>query len=227
MSKKEYTIALAGNPNTGKTTLFNLLTGLNQHTGNWPGKTVTRSEGKFSYLSNKYKIIDLPGTYSLLSRSQDEEVARNFILFDKPDITLVIVDATALERNLNLAIQVLQISHRVIVCLNLIDEAQRKGITIDHKKLSQQLGIPVIPMAATKGRGKDELLKTIHDVINGDIQFTPYKMNYPESIKKDIEILSQKLKSTYPNLNNAEWIALRLIEGDISIHNYLLEQEIA
>src|SRR4030043_1102633 len=129
-------IALAGNPNTGKSTLFNNLTGLRQHTGNWPGKTVTRAEGGFFYNDKKFKLVDLPGTYSLLSTSTDEEVARDFILFGQPDVTVIVVDATRVERNLNLVLQILEITDRVVVCLNLIDEAKRNGFKIDERALA-------------------------------------------------------------------------------------------
>ena len=117
MNNIDYVVALAGNPNTGKSTVFNYLTGLRQHTGNWPGKTVTRAEGGFEYNQKKFKIVDLPGTYSLLSTSTDEEVARDFILFGQPDVTVIVVDATRIERNLNLVLQILEITDRAVVCL--------------------------------------------------------------------------------------------------------------
>ena len=131
MKHWDYVVALAGNPNTGKSTVFNRLTGLRQHTGNWPGKTVTRAEGGFSYGRDRLKLVDLPGTYSLLSASHDEEIARDFLLFARPDVTVVVVDPTCLERNLNLVLQILEITGRVVVCLNLMDEAGRKGISVD------------------------------------------------------------------------------------------------
>src|SRR3989339_2138794 len=147
MSNFNFVIALAGNPNTGKSTVFNYLTGLKQHTGNWPGKTVTRAEGGFEYNEKKFKLVDLPGTYSLLSTSTDEEVARDFILFGQPDVTIVVADATRLERNLNLVLQILEITEKAVVCLNLIDEGKRHGIVVDERALMRALGVPVIPTA--------------------------------------------------------------------------------
>ncbi|MCA9984372.1 MAG: 50S ribosome-binding GTPase, partial [Anaerolineales bacterium] len=140
MTDWDYVVALAGNPNTGKSTVFNALTGLRQHTGNWPGKTVTRAEGGFVYADSRYKIVDLPGTYSLLSTSLDEEVARDFILFGQPDVTIIVVDATRLERNLNLVLQILEITDRAVVCLNLMDEARRHGLAVDERRLARDLG---------------------------------------------------------------------------------------
>ena len=145
MTDWDYVVSLAGNPNTGKSTVFNALTGLKQHTGNWPGKTVSRAEGGFEYSEKKYKMVDLPGTYSLLSTSLDEEVARNFILFGQPDVTIAVVDATQLERNLNLVLQILEITDRVVVCLNLMDQAKRNKLVIDDRRLARDLGVPVCP----------------------------------------------------------------------------------
>jgi len=147
-------VALAGNPNTGKSTVFNALTGLRQHTGNWPGKTVTRAEGVFAHEGRRIKVVDLPGTYSLQAGSADEEVARDFVLFGRPDVTVVVVDATRVERNLNLVLQVLEITDRVVVCLNLMDEAKRRGIAVDPEKLAAELGVPVIPGGGAAGGGE-------------------------------------------------------------------------
>ncbi len=157
----EYVIALAGNPNTGKSTVFNTLTGLHQHTGNWPGKTVVNARGEFQYKDKKYILVDLPGTYSIFATSVEEAVARDFICFGKPDLTIVVVDATSLERNLNLAFQVMEITADVILCINLIDEAERKGITIDGKGLEKDLGIPVVLTSARNNIGMDNLKEEI------------------------------------------------------------------
>ena len=160
----DHVIALAGNPNTGKTTVFNALTGLRMHTGNWPGKTISRAEGGFSYEGKRYKMVDLPGTYSLLSASPDEEVARTFLLFGQPDVTVIVADATCMDRNLNLILQVLQITRRAVLCLNLMDEARAHGIDIDVRNLARDLGVPVVPCAARSGDGIPELIREIcHD----------------------------------------------------------------
>ena len=157
-------MALAGNPNTGKSTVFNYLTGLRQHTGNWPGKTVTRAEGTFLHDDQPFRLVDLPGTYSLLAGSVDEQVARDFLLFGQPDCTVVVCDATVLERNLHLVLQVLQITPRVVVCANLMDEADRKQIALEARVLEHELGVPVVATAAPKGQGLTHLVRAIHGV---------------------------------------------------------------
>lgn len=218
MNGYNYIVALAGNPNTGKSTIFNNLTGLRQHTGNWPGKTVARAEGGFEFGDNKFKLVDLPGTYSLLSTSTDEEVARNFILFGQPDVTVIVVDATKLERNLNLVLQILEITDRAVLSLNLIDEAKRKNIEINARELSKQLGIPVVPTAARSREGMDQLLNYINQVATGEYVCKPYKVKgYSGKVKKSIEDLTKKITSVYPDLPNAKWVAIRLLEGDQAI----------
>ena len=218
MSSFDFVVALAGNPNTGKSTVFNNLTGLKQHTGNWPGKTVTRAEGGFEFSGNKYKLVDLPGTYSLLSTSTDEEVARDFILFGQPDVTVVVVDATRLERNLNLVLQILEITERVVLCLNLMDEAERHQIKIDERMLSKDLGVPVIPAVARYNKGMNELLNAIYEVVTGKYVCKPYRIkSKSRELNFAVEKLSKMLHEEFPNLPNSKWVALRLLEGDQSI----------
>ena len=218
MSKFDFVVALAGNPNTGKSTVFNYLTGLKQHTGNWPGKTVARAEGGFEYSDKKFKLVDLPGTYSLLSTSTDEEVARDFILFGQPDVTVIVVDATRVERNLNLVLQILEITDRAVLCLNLMDEAKRNGIKIDDRILSKELGIPVIPVSARQGEGMNELLNIIHDVASGKYICKPYRIKSNSSeLNSAIEKLSREIELEFPGLPNLRWVALRLLEGDQTI----------
>ena len=215
MESWDYVIALAGNPNTGKSTVFNALTGLRQHTGNWPGKTVARAEGGFASGEQRYKLVDLPGTYSLLSASLDEEIARNFLLFGQPDVTVIVVDATRLERNLNLVLQVLEITDRVVVCLNLMDEAQRRGLEIDHRRLARDLGVPVVPTSARFGDGLDELNIAIAQVASGEVVPKPRRLGgQSTTLKRAVRRLSREVQEAFPELPNAQWVALRLLDGD-------------
>ena len=218
MTDWDYVVALAGNPNVGKSTVFNALTGLRQHTGNWPGKTVTRAEGGFVYDGARYKIVDLPGTYSLLSTSLDEQVARDFILFGRPDVTIVVVDATRLERNLNLALQVLAITDRAVICLNLIDEAERSGLRVDDRRLARDLGVPVVPTAARQDRGLDELLAAVNEVATGRFVGRPHRVqSQAPDVGRAVDELTGQLSAAFPGLPNARWVALRLLDGDESI----------
>jgi Fe2+ transport system protein B len=227
MQDWDYVVALAGNPNTGKSTVFNALTGLRQHTGNWPGKTVSRAEGGFEYDSKRYKLVDLPGTYSLLATSLDEEIARDFILFGQPDVTLVVVDATRLERNLNLVLQVLEITDRVVVCLNLMDEAERHGLQVDERRLARDLGVPVVPTAARSKEGLDLLLQTIHEVATGKTVPKPrHFQNESPELKQAIQILVDQLEQAFPGLPNARWVALRLLDGDKSMIKAVQNREL-
>ena len=183
MDNWNFVVALAGNPNTGKSTVFNALTGLRQHTGNWPGKTVTRAEGGFEYRGHRFKLVDLPGTYSLLAASPDEEAARDFLLFGRPDVTLVVVDATRVERNLNLVLQVLEITDRVVVCLNLMDEARRHGLQVDDRTLSRELGVPVVPASARYSRASTRSCRLSARWRRGSLSVSPAesRTNRPNS----------------------------------------------
>lgn len=223
----DYVIALAGNPNTGKSTVFNALTGLRQHTGNWPGKTVVRAEGAYMYSEKKFKLIDLPGTYSLLSTSQDEEVARNFILFGKPDVTLIVVDASRLERNLNLVLQILEITNKAVLCLNLIDEADRHHIKINQRELAKNLGIPVVGTVARTQKGIPELLSVINDVATGKTKCKPHKLkNLSGAIEESVKKLSKNIEKQFPGLPNSRWVAFRLLEGDERITQAVINNEL-
>jgi len=217
-NKWDILIALAGNPNVGKSTVFNALTGLRQHTGNWPGKTIVRAEGAFAHRNKRIKLVDLPGTYSLQAGSVDEEVAREFVLFGRPDVTVVVVDATRLERNLNLALQILDITNRVIVYLNLTDEARRHGIGTDPKRLEQQLGVPVITGVARSNIGINELLDAAHDVATGSIQTTPYRIaRHDQSVEQAVASLTTVVEETFPGLPSSRWVSQRLLTADDAV----------
>ncbi len=210
-------VALAGNPNVGKSTVFNSLTGLNQHTGNWPGKTVTNAQGKYRHKDKNFIIVDLPGTYSLMANSAEEEVARNFVCFGKPHATIVVADATCLERNLNLVLQTLEITDKVVVCVNLIDEAKRKKITIDYTELSNRLGVPVIPTSARSYKGLKELMDTVYDVANKQIATKAIDITYDDAIEQAIKILQPKIWELVDGKINNRWVALRLLDGDTTL----------
>ena len=220
-------VALAGNPNTGKSTLFNALTGLKQHTGNWPGKTVTRAEGGYQFNNVNYKLVDLPGTYSLLSASQDEEVARDFILFGQPDCVIVVTDATALERNLNLVMQVMEITDKVVVAVNLMDEAKRKGVDVDTRSLARDLGIPAVPVTARTGEGIHTLLSTVEQVISGEMPTKPLRMQGSPEFQRAVNELVPMIERLAPGVPNARWLAIRLLDGDSKVEQALISGELA
>ncbi|WP_330671530.1 FeoB small GTPase domain-containing protein [Anaeromicrobium sp.] len=221
-----FIIALAGNPNVGKSTVFNALTGLNQHTGNWPGKTVSNARGIYSYENTSFTLVDLPGTYSLMSNSAEEEIARDFICFGKPDVTVIVADATCLERNLNLTLQINELTDNVILCLNLMDEAFRKGINIDIKSLEKSLGIPVVPTTASKGEGLGDLKKTILSLCKGTIKSNPVSVVYTKEVEDAICELLPEVQKMVGDLLNPRWVSLKVLEGDKkildSIMNFLL-----
>ena len=210
-------IALSGNPNVGKSTVFNSLTGLNQHTGNWPGKTVTTCYGKYRHKSNNFILVDIPGTYSLMANSAEEEVARDFVCFENPDATVVVTDATCLERNLNLVLQTLEITDNVVVCVNLIDEAERKKIHINCKKLSERLGVPVIATNARSKMGLGELIDAVYNIALGFEKTNPLEITYDETIEQAIELIRPVIREVTDGKISDRWVSLKLLDGDASM----------
>ena len=226
-SKCDFTIAIAGNPNVGKSTVFNSLTGLHQHTGNWPGKTVSNASGIATFNNKDFLLVDIPGTYSIMSNSQEEEIARDYICFGNPDCTVVVLDATCLERNLNLVYQILEITNKVVVCVNLLDEAKKKGIEIDLDKLSFTLGVPVVGTIARKKKTLNKLMQSVYEVCTENCSDELFKIEYPESIENAISIVEKSIKELLCSslFTNYRWISLKLLEGNSkiisSIENYL------
>lgn len=214
-----HSLAIAGNPNVGKSTVFNTLTGLNQHTGNWPGKTVECAKGKYEYNDTTFYITDLPGTYSLTANSPEEEIARDFICFENPDAVIITLDATCIERNLNLALQILEVTKKAVVCVNLIDEAEKKKIHIDLDELSLQLGVPVVATNARLGKGMEELKKAVQGVCEGKIKTFRIKNQYPENLSKTIEKLEKSIPEKLSKNIDKSWLSLRLLENNQSISN--------
>lgn len=225
----EFIIALAGNPNTGKSTVFNSLTGLHQHTGNWPGKTVVNARGEFSYKDKSYVLVDLPGIYSLFATSVEEVVARDYLCFGNPEAVIVVTDATALERNLNLVFQVMELTSKVILCVNLIDEAAKKKITVDGEKLSKELGIPVVLTAARNNVGMEDLKDKLSGLIDGKISSYPNNTVYSEEIEEYLRKVDEVIRETMDEVN-PRWYALRMLDGDESLYDsmkkYLVDKDI-
>ncbi len=220
-----YTVALAGNPNVGKSTIFNSLTGMHQHTGNWPGKTVANATGKATIKHKDFLFVDIPGTYSIMSNSEEEEIARDYICFGNPDATIVVVDSTCLERNLNLLFQIMEISSNIILCVNLLDEADKKKIRINLKKLSELLGIPVVGTTAKKKKTLENLKQVIYKVCTGEIVPKPKKVIYDEFIEKSILNVQENIEKI--NLLNKDennyqkdflrWVSIKLLDGETKI----------
>ncbi len=213
-NQDDIVVALAGNPNVGKSTVFNALTGMNQHTGNWPGKTVANAQGSCTYWDHHFIMVDIPGSYSLMAHSAEEEVARDFICFGNPDAVVVVCDATCMERNLNLVLQTLEITDRVVVCVNLMDEAERKGIQLDLKSISNQLGIPVVPAAARSGRGLEELMRAVCDLQDRKKESHPITIKYINPIEEAIAILEPAVEAVCGNRIRPRWLSIKLLDYD-------------
>ena len=214
--KKPWLIALAGNPNVGKSTVFNSLTGLHQHTGNWPGKTVASAQGEYTFRGEKYRLIDLPGAYSLAAHSAEEEIARDFLCFQQPDACIVVCDATRLARSLNLVLQIRELCPRTVVCLNLMDEARKKGIVIHIRRLEKELGLPVIPTAARKKEGLRALTAAVEHACRHSRE-TPAPAVCPPGAERAVAVMEPVLReqgAVFPR-----WAALRLLEGDDSLRD--------
>ena len=212
--RKRRVVALAGNPNVGKSTLFNSLTGMRQHTGNWPGKTVASARGYCTSPRGTYELVDLPGTYSLLAHSAEEEIARDFLCFDTPDAVVVVCDATCLERNLNLVLQTIELCPTVIVCVNLMDEARRKGIHINLSALSRQLGVPVVGTVARKRSSLSALLRLVDEAVEENSAAKALSVRYPPEIEGAISLIQPFAAQLYDI--SSRWLSLRLLEGDSS-----------
>lgn len=215
MAQKTYTLALAGNPNVGKSTVFNALTGLHQHTGNWPGKTVGTACGSFTHNGQSYILCDLPGTYSLSPHSPEEEAARSMLCFQSPDAVIAVCDACAPERGIQLALQILEICPRVVLCLNLSDEAEKKHIHTDTKKLEKELGIPVLSISARSGKGLHELVEAAVQVCHHPAA-RPRGIRLPSPIREAVSKLEKTLQNHLPadHAVSIPWLARILCEED-------------
>ncbi len=212
-------IALAGNPNVGKSTIFNNLTGLNQHTGNWPGKTVTNAQGYCSFNNQGYVFVDIPGTYSLMAHSAEEEVARNYICFGEPDAVIVVCDATCLERNLNLVLQTMEITKKVLVCINLMDEAKKKNITIDIEEISKELGVPVVGISARKKKDMFRLMSALETLFAEENKSETLTIKYISKIETAINKIKPAIENYVTNKINSRWLSLKLLDYDHTLIN--------
>ncbi len=216
-------VALAGQPNVGKSTLFNLLTGLHQHVGNWPGKTVERKEGQFTFNGTTYRVVDLPGTYSLTANSPEELIAREFILRERPDVVVAVVDAATLERSLYLVAELLPLPSPVIVALNMMDVARQEGIQVEPEVLQAALGVPVVPMSATHGIGVPELLETVERMARGELPYAPRLPQIRPDHREVQETIGERIAGYVPEPYPREWVALKLLEGDPEVTRMMRE----
>ena len=224
---KEITVALVGNPNSGKTTLFNNLTGAKQHVGNWPGVTVEKKEGSVNFQGYDINVVDLPGVYSLTAYSLDEVIARDFIIDEIPNVVVDIVDASNLERNLYLTVQLLELGVKVIIALNMMDMAKSRRYEIDTKELSRLMGVPVIPMVASRSQGMEELLQAIVDVAADKVQVKQLHLRYGKETDEEIDRLESLIaQSDLPFKYPPRWVAVKLLEEDEEIVSKLKEVKV-
>jgi small GTP-binding protein len=215
MTPKEMTIALAGNPNSGKSTVFNNLTGARQHVGNWPGVTVEKKEGSCTFQGRRIRVVDLPGVYSLTAYSLDEVIARNYIVNENPDVVVDIVDASNLERNLYLTIQLLEMKVKLVVALNMMDIAVSRGYRINVPVLAVLLGAPVVPLVAARNQGTQELLETISGVYNGNITVGGINLQYGHDVEGEIAKLEKMISgNSLAGAYSPRWLAVKLLEND-------------
>ena len=224
ISKATRVVALAGNPNVGKSSIFNALTGMHQHTGNWPGKTVSKAQGHFRFERQDYVLVDLPGTYSLKAHSAEEEAARDFLCFGQPDVVVAVCDASCLERNLNLVLQILEITSRVIVCIILMDEARRRNIHVHLSLLSRRLGVPVVGTCAHRKETLLPLMERIASVSRQSDPCTPIRIRYTPEIEQSLQMLEPLVAEKAGKRINSRWLSLQLLQGDTSIFRQLSEQ---
>ena len=218
VTRPDITVALAGNPNAGKSTVFNNLTGARQHVGNWPGVTVEKKEGYCIFKGRRIKVVDLPGVYSLTAYSLDEVIARDFIVDERPDVVVDVVDASSLERNLYLTVQLLEMRVRLVIALNMMDVAGSRGYKIDINKLSGLVGAPVVPLVAARGQGTPELLEAVDGVAEGTLASRGIDLQYGHDVEGEIAkleklIAGNSLAGTYP----PRWLAVKLLEEDEEI----------
>lgn len=212
--RADYVVAIGGNPNVGKSTVFNALTGMKQHTGNWAGKTVTNAQGRCRYKYTDFLLVDVPGAYSLTVMSEEERAARDFICFGEPDCTVIVCDATCLERNLNLVLQTLELTDKLVVCVNLMDEAEKKGISVNTERLETLLGVPVVGTSARSKKGLSRLMEAVYKVCGGEYAGRKCELLHDEEFQARAGELIRLASERCGDKLKPEWVAKKLLEGD-------------
>ena len=222
--KVTLTVALAGQPNVGKSTVFNLLTGLSQHVGNWPGKTIEQKTGVYRHNGTTFQLVDLPGTYSLTANSLEEVIARDYIIKEQPDVVIAVVNAASLERNLYLVAELLPLAKRVVVGLNMVDVAAGEGMRVEPQVLEAALGVPVVPMTASKNKGLRELVETVDRLARGEIDYHPHLPEIRDDHRQVLDAIHALIADCVPEPYPSEWVALKLLEGDDEITAMMRDQ---